>query len=119
MARPNILLANVVYGRTAFANVTTVLSNVLINPDQSGNSLRIINCTAANTDTGNIANVSLAVNRSSTTNYLALGINVPSRASIVLISKDNSLILEEGDSLQLLADSNNKIWGTVVYEEIR
>jgi len=119
MAIPNILSANIVYGRTAFANVTTILSNVLVNAASSGNSYRIVNTTAANIDTGNIGNVSLAVNRSGVTNYLAFGINVPARSSIVLIGKDNSLILEEGDVLQLSSDANNRIWGTVVYEEIR
>lgn len=119
MAIPNILNATSVLGRTAYANVTTVLSNVLVNTAASGNSYRIVNLTAANTDTGNIGNVSLSVNRAGITNYLAVGINVPTRSSIVLLSKDNSLVLEEGDALQLSADANNRIWGTVVYEDIR
>lgn len=119
MAIPNILNASIVYGRTAYSNVINSLSNVLVNAASSGNSYRIVNCTAANTDTGNVANVSLAVSRSSVTNYLAVGINVPARSSIVMLSKDNSLILEEGDTLQMSADANNRIWGTVVYEEIR
>jgi phosphoheptose isomerase len=119
MAIPNILNATIIYGRTAYSNVTNSLGNVLVNAASSGNSFRIVNATAANTDTGNIANVNLAVNRSGTTNYLAVGINVPARSSIVLLSKDNSLILEEGDTLQMSADANNRIWGTVVYEEIR
>lgn len=119
MAIPNILNATIIYGRTSFSNVTNSLSNVLINSSSSGNSFRIVNCTAANIDTGNIANVSLVVNRSGAVNYLAVGINVPARSSIVMLSKDNSLILEEGDTLQMSADANNRIWGTVVYEEIR
>ena len=119
MAIPNILTANILYGKTAYANVTSTLSNVLVNDTNSGNSIKIVNCTAANTDTQNIANVTLCVRRAGVINYLGVGINVPSRSSLVLLSKDNSLTLEEGDALQMSADSNSKIWGTISYEEIR
>lgn len=118
MALPNLLNATAIYGRTAFANVTTTLSNVLVNPTSSGNSIKIINCTAANTDTTNIANATLCVSRAGVINYIAVGINVPSRSSIVLLSKDNSLTLEEGDALQMSADANSRIWGTISYEDI-
>lgn len=119
MALPNLLTATTIFGRTAYANVTTVSSNVLVNTDSSGNSYRIVNLTVANRDLGNVSNITVTVNRAGISNYLAVGIVVPSKSSLIVLGKDNSLILEEGDALQISSDANNRIWGTVVYEDIR
>jgi hypothetical protein len=43
---------------------------------------------------------------------------VPNDATLVLISKDTSVYLEEGDYIDLLASSNLYLQGIVSYEEI-
>jgi len=119
MALPNLLEVSTINGRTAFANVTTTLANVLVNPASSGNSFRIVNIMAASIDTSNTGNVNINVLRTGVNNYLGFGLSVPSRSTLLVVGKENPVNLEEGDALQMSADANNKIWATIVYEDIR
>ena len=119
MALPNLLNATTIYGRTAYANVTSVTSNVLVNSANSGNSYRIVNIMAASIDTGNTGNINVSVVRTGTTNYLGFGLTIPSRATLILTGKENPVTLEEGDALQMSADANNRIWATITYEDIK
>ena len=49
---------------------------------------------------------------------LAYQITVPSKATLVVISKDTSIYLEEGDYINLTASANSYLHGVVSYEEI-
>lgn len=119
MALPNLLSATTIYGRTAFANVTTVSSNVLVNPSNSGNSFRIINLMLAGTDTSSAANAQVLVLRAGINNPMANAMTVPIGATLIVVGKENPVTLEEGDALRISADANNRIWATITYEDIR
>ncbi len=119
MALPNLLTATIITGRTAYANVTTATSNVLVNPASSGNSFRIVNIMAASIDTSNTGNITASVLRTGVSNYLGFGLSIPSRSTLILLGKENPVTLEEGDALQMSADANSRIWATITYEDIR
>ena len=118
MALPNLLNATAIYGRTAFANVTTVSSNVLVNPSASGNSFRIVNLMAAGIDATNSANIKVLVLRAGVNNLLANAVTVPNGSTLIVLGKENPITLEEGDALQMSADANSRIWATIAYEDI-
>lgn len=119
MATPNIVNVTTIVGKTAVANVTTVSSNIVVNTADSSKVLKINSLLISNYDpTVNSTNISASIFRNSASNHVANGIPVPAAATMVLISKDMSLYLEEGDALRVSASANNDLWAICSYEEI-
>lgn len=118
MAAPNIVNVTTINGKTAVANVTNVSSNIVVNSAQSGKVFKLNSLIISNIDTSGTANITASLLRSSLENPLANSILVPSGTTLVVISKDTSIYLEEGDAITLKASANNKLWGICSYEEI-
>lgn len=117
MAAPNIVNVTSIYGKTALTSVSTVTSNVITNASGSSNVLKINNIILSNyTSTSAGANVIL--NRSSTTYYLGGSLTIPPNSMLVVVAKDTSLYLEEGDVIQVNATVNSAINFTSSYEQI-
>jgi hypothetical protein len=111
-------LANTVTitAKTAYANVTTVSSNVLTNAANSGQIHKINNVTLTNYKAETIT-ANLYINRSNTGNfYLAGGLYVPGNSVLNVIGKDTSIYLEEGDTLQVNTQANSAIHMSIGYE---
>ena len=90
----------------------------LANTDSSDDRSVVLSVMAANTDGTNSVDVSLFVTATSSSSttvatvegestsfYLAKTITIPADASLVVLSKETSMYLEEGASLRALADS--------------
>ena len=132
MAAPNIVNVATITGVTTFhagiavttggkgtAGVTTVVSNAAA----SGKVLKINSLTAA--AIGSTTGVTLQyfdhVNHTSAGSTVSLGttISVPTFSTLVIISKDNSIYLEENTSLGIFAQPNTGSIDVVCsYEEI-
>jgi hypothetical protein len=99
MASPNIILANTIIGKTTLVAPTSTLSNVLVNSAGSGLSMKLNSVTYAN---GNANNVPLwcSISRGGVEYYLGNSITVPCYYSLVVVAKDTSIYLEEGDALK-------------------
>ena len=132
MAAPNIVNVATITGVTTFhagiavttggkgaLGVTTVVSNAA----SSGKVLKINSLTAAGigATTGITLNYYNHVNHASAGSTVSLGttISVPNFSTLVVISKENSIYLEENTSLGIFAQPNTGTIDVVCsYEEI-
>ena len=122
MANPNIVAVASIYGKTVFdADIATSASAIVTNAASSGKILKINSLIIANIDGTNAADISATVRNaagSTTYSYLAWTVAVPGDATLVLISKDTSIYLEEDMSIYLASSAAGDLSGTCSYEEI-
>lgn len=119
MANPNIVDVSTILGKTAVQNVANVMTAVVTNSAASNTIIKVNSLHVSNMNSGNNnGNVSAELFRSSNSYSIASEINVPDAATLVLISKDSSIYLEEGDSLRLKANDNDFLQAVCSYEEI-
>jgi hypothetical protein len=111
-------LANTVTitAKTSYANVTTVSANVLSNAASSNTIYKINNIMATNyLGTSQTANV--VMNRNGTGIFnIASSVSIPGNSILVVLAKDTSIYLEEGDTLQVSASQNSSIHLSIAYE---
>ena len=122
MANPNIVSVASIYGKTAYvADVGTTSSGIVINSASSGKILKINSLIIANIDGTNSADITVTLRNaagSSTYSTLASTIAVPNDATLVVISKDTAIYLEEDMSLHVQASATGDLAATCSYEEI-
>jgi len=118
MAAPNIASITTVTGKTAVQQITTSATAIVTNSAASGKVNKINSLIISNVDGGNNADVTVDIFRSSTAYEIASTITVPADTSLVVITKENYIYLEEGDSLRLTASANGDLEAICSYEEI-
>lgn len=118
MAQPNIVNVTTIRGNTALQNVNTQTANLVVNPASSGKAYKINTIMISNANGTSAADISAGFWRGGIEYSLAKTIAVPADATLVLVSKDTSFYLEEGDYLALNASANNYLWALCSYEEI-
>ena len=122
MANPNIINATSILGKTVFdADIDTSASELLENAASSGKILKINSLIIANIDGTNAADITATIRNAagnSTSSTIANTVSVPSDATLVLISKDTSIYLQEDMSIWLAASAAGDLSATCSYEEI-
>jgi hypothetical protein len=120
MSGPNIVNVSQINANTNLVNVTTVLANVVSNPSNSDRVYKINNIQLSNYGVTTIsANVIFNRSSSSPANYFIAGsISIPATSTLVVVAKDTSFYMEEGDVLQINASANSTVHGIVSYEII-
>jgi hypothetical protein len=123
MANPNIVAVTAIYGKTAYAALTTTLSTVLLaNAASSGKVFKINSIMVANVDGTSSADVTVGINTlaagSGTTYELAGTIAVPADATLSVVDKTNAFYLEEDKSIVGGASANGDLEIVISYEEI-
>lgn len=118
MAQPNIVGVTTIRGNTAVMNVTTVAANIVSNPASSGKVLKINTLMVSNIDGSNTCNITAGFFRESIEYRIVSTVEVPADATLVAISKETSIYLEEGDYIRLFASANNDLNAILSYEEI-
>lgn len=118
MAAPNIVNVTAIYGKTNVANVATTAFNIVNNFASSGKVLKVNSLIVSNIDGSNIADITASLFRSNVEYKFANTISVPADATLVVISKDTFLYLEEGDSIRLTASANGDLQAVCSFEEI-
>jgi len=119
MAAPNIVNVTTIIGKTAGLAVTTSATDIVDNPASSGKVFKINSLVISNVDGTNAADITVDVFKNQATSFkLASTITVPPDASLVVVSKETALYLEENDSIRLLASATGDLQGVVSYEEI-
>lgn len=116
MAAPNIVNVASILGRTNLLACTTsaqTLVTGVANKVLKVNSIYATNITGSSTH-----DVSVAVRRSSVDYYLSFTISVPGDATLIVVSKDTAVYLEENDSIVAFASSNSVIHCVASFEEI-
>ena len=129
MSAPNIVNVSTITGKIFYdALADTNLTSLVLNPASSGKVFKINMLSAANVDGTNAATVDVSYHPSTTTAvgstvsstgyHLAKTITVPADATLVVISKDTSIYMEESSVLAVKASAANDIDFVVSYEEI-
>tara|TARA_R110000737_G_scaffold9926_6_gene25717 strand:+ start:149 stop:541 length:393 start_codon:yes stop_codon:yes gene_type:complete len=129
MSAPNIVNVATITGKIFYdALADTNLTSLVLNPASSGKVLKINSLTAANVDGTNAATIDVSYHPSTTTAvgstvsstgyHIAKTITVPADATLVVISKDTSIYMEESSVLAVKASAANDIDFVVSYEEI-
>ncbi len=119
MANPNIVNVTTIQGKTVGAAVTTTVAALVSNGAASNKIFKINSLTIANVDGANSADITVDIFKNQATVFkLAHTIAVPADATLVVISKDSSIYLEENDSLRVTASANGDLEAVCSYEEI-
>jgi hypothetical protein len=118
MANPNIVNVTTILGKTSVLAVTTTPTDIVVNAAASDTVLKINNLTVANIDGTNAADITASIFRGSVEYRFANTISVPADSSLVILDKNTSIYLEEGDSIRLTASANGDLQGIVSYEVI-
>lgn len=120
MSGPNIVNVSQINANTNLANVTTVAANVVSNPANSDRVYKINNIQLSNYSAATVlANVIFNRSSASPANYFIAGsIAIPATSTLVVVAKDTSFYMEEGDVLQLSCSANSTVHGVVSYEII-
>jgi len=107
-----------VTGKTAPYNCTDTLSVALSNGSGSGKVLKVTAIRAANVDGVNNIDLDLSHYRGSTHTYIAYKITIPAASTLLPLSREEYLYLEEGDAIYAKASTTTKIDLLISYEDI-
>ena len=120
MAAPNIVGVTTIYGKSSGLALTTSNQTLVSNSAGSGKVFKVNTVMISNVDGANDATVTAQVYKASTgTAYkLAHVVSVEAASTLVLMSKDNSIYLEEGDYIQALASATGDLHAVCSWEEI-
>lgn len=118
MAAPNIVNVSTIIGKTAVQAVGLSATAIVENTAGSNKVFKINSLIIANIDGTNSADITVEIFRSSVAYDIAKTIAVPADATLVVISKDTAIYLEEGDALRLAASATGDLEAVCSYEEI-
>ena len=121
MANPNIVSVASIYGKTVYdTDVATSAASLVSNAASSGKILKINSLIIANIDGTNSADITVTLRNTSATllSTLANTVAVPADATLIVISKDTSIYLEENMALYVQSSAAGDLSATCSYEEI-
>jgi hypothetical protein len=123
MAAPNIVNVTSIVGKTAVANLTTTsATSVVSNAASSNKVFKINSLIVSNVDGTAAANITInyysAAALGGTATQICSTVGVPADASLIVISKDTPLYLEEDRSIGATADTASDLKVICSYEEI-
>ena len=115
MAAPNLLGSTTVTGKTALATLSTVTSNVITN-SSSSSTVDKLNSIVLSNYSSSAVTANVMIDRSATAYYIGGNVSIPANSTLVLLGKDTSVYLEEGDVLQANASANSSVSMSASYE---
>lgn len=123
MAAPNIVNVTSIIGKTEVANLTTTsATSVLSNAASSGLVLKINSLIVSNVDATASCDITISIYSAAalggTATQIASTISIPSDTSLIVISKDTPIYLEEDRSIGATASIANDLKVVCSYEEI-
>tara|TARA_B100000287_G_scaffold202818_1_gene191507 strand:+ start:1039 stop:1407 length:369 start_codon:yes stop_codon:yes gene_type:complete len=119
MAAPNILSASSIYGKTTGAALdTTTTTSLLANSASSDKLLKLNSIIVANVDGTNSADVTISWYDGSNDRHLAKTVAVPADTTLVVLSKESPIYLEEGQSIRGGASANSDLEVIISYDEL-
>lgn len=119
MAAPNIVNVATITGKTTGAALgTTLTTSLLANSASSGKVFKINTIIVANVDGANAADATIEYYDGSTGYKLANTIAVPADSTLIVLSKDTAIYLQEGESIRGGASAASDLECVISYEEI-
>jgi len=116
MTAPNVVSVATITGKTDVLAATTTAT--AITTAATSKLLKINSVIVANIDGTNDADITLDLYRSSTAYKIVSTVTVPADATLVAISKDSAIYLEEGDALRATASVDGDLQVICSYEII-
>ena len=118
MANPNLVAVTSIYGKSIQGALTTTVPTDLLTC-AADKLLKINTIIIANIDGTNAATVTMGIIKSGGSVVLfASTISVPADATLVLIDKNSSFYLQEGDLIEGGAGAASDLTYTISYEEL-
>ena len=118
MANPNLVAVTSIYGKSIQGALGTTVTTDLLTC-ASNKLLKVNTIIIANIDGTNAATVTMGIIKSGGSVVLfASTISVPADATLVLIDKNSSFYLQEGDILEGGASATGDLTYTISYEEL-
>jgi len=122
MANQHIVYVASIYCKTVYdTDIADSAASLVSNAASSGKIYKINSLIIANIDGSNSADITVTLrNAAGGTTYstLANTVAVPADATLIIVSKDTSIYLEEDMSLYVLASAAGDLSATCSYEEI-
>lgn len=119
MAAPNIVNVTTITAKIDLTDLTTVGDTITSNSAASGSVYKINSVVVSNIDGINDAAVTINIIRGGTTAIaLASTITVPANSTLIAISKDMGIYLEEDDLLEGIASADGDLQAVCSYEII-
>jgi hypothetical protein len=119
MAVPNLVNVTSIYGKTVGAALTTTTTTDILTC-ASNKLIKINSIIVSNVDGTNAANATVYFYDSSATARYALAytITVPADSTLVVMSKDSPIYLEESDQIEAGASAASDLEIVISYEEL-
>jgi hypothetical protein len=118
MALPNLNRPSAVLGKNSTQAITTNAMAIVSNPAASGKSIRVVSLYVANVDGTDAASVTVSVFDGTTSRHIANTVAVPADSTISVITREDFVYLNEGDSVRLTASADGDLEAICSYEEI-
>lgn len=118
MTAPNIAALTSIIGKTSVADVTIAGVNVISNGTSSGQVFKVNSLIISNIDGTNNAEVTVNLVRGANSYAFASAIVVPAKSTLVAISKDMGVYIEEGDAINCSAGADGDLQVLCSYEVI-
>lgn len=110
--------ASTITGHSAVAQLSTSTTSLITNGAASGKIIKIESVLVSNVDGTTAADVNAWVLRSSVAYNIASTVSVPADSTLVLVSRDTTIYLMEGDTFQMSASAASDLEVVASYEEI-
>lgn len=118
MANPNIAALASVYGKSVGVDVGATATD-LFAAVATGSIAKVNSLIISNVDGTNAASVDVILVKSGGSSFnLTKNIDVPAETTLVVVSKDTQLYLEEGDKITVTANTAGDLQAICSYEVI-
>ena len=120
MSAPNLANISTITAKSVQAALTTTLTTeILANASSSNKVFKVNNIIIANIDGSSAVDISVAITKSGGSPIMiASTVSVPADATLVVVDKNTSLYLEEGDNIEAGASAASDATITINYEEL-
>lgn len=122
MAAPNLASPTTITGKTTYLTLAnTNETDLLANAAASGKALRLTSLIVSNTSGAGSADATVTIYSAASggTGYrLASTVAIPANASVVVLSRDASMYLEEDRRVTVRASAANYLTFIVSYEDV-
>ena len=119
MTAPNIAGLSTVTGKTVGAAVGTSVADLVANAASSNKVFKINSLVISNVDGSNTAQITVILQKSGSSDYhLAKNIDVPAKSTLIIVTKETQVYLEENDKIRVQASAASDLQAVCSYEEI-
>lgn len=116
MAAPNVVNVTSIYGQTDVQSVTTTITG--ITTCATNKVYKINSLIVSNIDGTNDADITVDLVRSGTSYKIVSTVTVPADSTLVVVSKDMGIYLQEADAIRCQASANGDLQAICSYEII-